>query len=77
LIKLKIASATFGIEGEIVPIAPLATRLGLHNAHASFASIENSVMSGTEKGFEERAATFLETKSPKYLTMLVINFSIN
>jgi len=34
-------------------------------------------MSGTEKGFEETAATVLETKSPKCLTMLAINFSIN
>ena len=45
--------------------------------HASFVSMENSVMSGTEKGFEETAATILETKSPNCLAMLVINYSIN
>jgi len=39
--------------------------------------MENSVMSGTEKGFEETAATILETKSPNCLAMLVINYSIN
>jgi len=34
-------------------------------------------MSGTEKCFEETAATVLETKSPNCLPMLVINFSTN
>ena len=61
--------------------APVPIKFPLHlwstHVHASFASIENSVMSGTEKGFEETAATVLETKSPNCLTMLVINFSIN
>jgi len=43
------------------------------------ASVENSVMSVTKKGFEERVATvcFRKEKSPKCSTMLVINFPVN
>ena len=45
--------------------------------HVSFASVENSVMSVTEKGFEERAATVFDGKRRQTAAMLIINFSIN
>jgi len=61
--------------------SPVTIKFPLHlwstHVDASFASFENSVMSGIEKGFEETAATVLETKSPNCLAMLLINFSIN
>jgi len=43
----------------------------------SFASVENSVMSVNEKGFEERPATVFEEKRCQIAAMLLINFSIN
>jgi len=43
----------------------------------SFASVENSVLSVTAKGFEERAATVFEEKRRQTAAMLIINFSIN
>ena len=47
------------------------------HVHVSFASVENSVLSVTAKGFEERAATVFEEKRRQTAAMLIINFSIN
>jgi len=41
------------------------------------ASVENSVMSVSKKGFEKEQQLFSKSKSPNRSTMLVINFSIS
>jgi len=48
-----------------------------HMCMCLFASVENLIMSVSKKGFEERAATVFEKKSPNCSTMLVINFSVS
>jgi len=61
--------------------APAPIKFPLHlwstHVHVSFAPVENSVMSVTEKGFEERAASVFEKKRRQTAAMLPINFSIN
>jgi len=47
------------------------------HVRVSFASVENLVMSVTEKSFEERAATVFERKRRQTAAMLIINFSTN
>ena len=42
-----------------------------------FASVENSVMPVSKKGFEEEQQLFSKRKSPNCSTMLVINFTIS
>ena len=60
--------------------APAPTKFPLHlwstHVHVPFASVENSVMSVTEKGFEERTATVFEKKR-QTMAMLITNFPIN
>jgi len=61
--------------------APVPIRFPLHlwftHVHVSLASVENSVMSVTEKGFEEKAATVFEEKRCEIAAMLIINLTIN
>jgi len=49
---------------------------GAHMCMCLFASVENSVMSVTKKGFEKRAATVFEKKVAKLFNKLLINFSM-
>jgi len=50
---------------------------GVHTCMCVFASVENSVMSITNKGSEEKQQLFSKRKSPNCSTVLVINFSIS
>jgi len=69
------------ISAKMLSRAPALIKFPLHiwftHAHLSFASDGNSVMSVTEKGFEERAATVFEEKRRQTAEMSIINFSIN
>jgi len=60
-------------------LAPIKFPLQVYytHAHVSFASVENSVVSVTEKGFKERTATVFKKKKCQTAAMLLVNFSIN
>ena len=61
--------------------APVLIKFALHpwstHVHVSFGSVENSVMSLSIEGFEEKAATVFKKKSRQSLPVLIIIFSIN